>query len=227
MPWLQDFSLGVTYGPTQVCDQIRAARAAGANEFLLWDPEVTYTVGGICATAKMPATGTAKVPRAAEGRAGPAVPRLHDPRRGPADGAGRPPSPAGSAPPNELGQIPVLMHHQISNDESNVYDLSANEFRAELQRLWKDGFVPITASALVNAKIDIPKDRRPVVMTFDDGTKSQFALLPGRERRPGHRRRDHDGLRPEASGLQAGRHLLRQRRTRSSSVATSPTGCAG
>ena len=70
------------------------------------------------------------------------------------------------------------MHHQISNDASNVYDLSANEFRAELQRLWKDGFVPITASALVNGKIDIPKDRRPVVMTFDDGTKSQFALLP-------------------------------------------------
>ena len=139
---------------------------------------MTYTVGGICATAKMPATGTAKAPRLPKDAPGAAVPRLHDPR-----GRAQPtgpvgPSPAGSAPPNELGQIPVLMHHQISNDESNVYDLSANEFRAELQRLWKDGFVPITASALVNAKIDIPDDRRPVVMTFDDGTKSQFALLP-------------------------------------------------
>ena len=177
VPWLQDFSLGVTYGSTQVCDQIRAARAAGADEFLLWDPEVTYTVGGICASAKMPATGTAKVPRLPKDAPGlqflgsttPVVAQPTGPVR---------PSPAGSAPPNELGQIPVLMHHQISDDESNVYDLSANEFRAELQRLWKDGFVPITASALVNAKIDIPKDRRPVVMTFDDGTKSQFALLP-------------------------------------------------
>ena len=70
------------------------------------------------------------------------------------------------------------MHHQIVNDASNVYDLSANEFSAELQRLWKDGFVPITASALVNGKIDIAKDRRPVVMTFDDGTSSQFGLEP-------------------------------------------------
>ena len=177
VPWLQDFSLGVTYGPTQVCDQIRAARAAGADEFLLWDPEVTYTVGGICATAKMPATGTAKAPRLPKSAPGlqflgSTTPAVAQPT-GPVG-----PSPAGSAPPNELGQIPVLMHHQISNDESNVYDLSANEFRSELQRLWKDGFVPITASALANAKIDIPDDRRPVVMTFDDGTKSQFALLP-------------------------------------------------
>jgi hypothetical protein len=174
VPWLQDF---YEYGPAEVSAQIRAAKDAGANEFLLWDPEVTYSADGVPETAKMPATGTAKLASLPKGAPGlqflgsskPAV----APDQGPVT-----PSPAGSAPPNELGQIPVLMHHQISNDTSNVYDLTANEFRAELQRLWQDGFVPITASALVNAKIDIPDDRRPVVMTFDDGTKSQFALLP-------------------------------------------------
>ena len=178
VPWLQDF---YEYGPTEVCAQIRAAKNAGANEFLLWDPEVTYTSGGMCAKAKMPATGTVAKPTMPNDAPGlqflgstkPAAVTPQQPGGGPVT-----PSPAGSAPPNELGQIPVLMHHQISTDRSNVYDLTANEFRAELQRLWKDGFVPITASALVNAKIDIPKDRRPVVMTFDDGTKSQFALLP-------------------------------------------------
>ena len=176
VPWLQDF---FEYGPAEVSAQIRAAKDAGADEFLLWDPEVTYTADGVPETAKMPATGTAKQPRLPKtapglqflGSTKPAV-------AAPSAGGAVTPSPAGSAPPNELGQIPVVMHHQISNDRSNVYDLTANEFRAELQRLWKDGFVPITASALVNAKIDIPKDRRPVVMTFDDGTKSQFALLP-------------------------------------------------
>jgi peptidoglycan/xylan/chitin deacetylase (PgdA/CDA1 family) len=176
VPWLQDF---YEYGPTEVSAQIRAAKDAGANEFLLWDPEVTYTADGVPATAKMPATGTAKSPKLPKGTPGlqflgSTKPAVTTPTRiGPVT-----PSPAGSAPPNELGQIPVLMHHQISNDKSNVYDLTASEFRAELQRLWKDGFVPITASALVNVKIDIAKDRRPVVMTFDDGTKSQFALLP-------------------------------------------------
>jgi hypothetical protein len=43
VPWLQDFSLGVAYGPTQVRAQIAAARRNGIDEFLLWDPNVTYT----------------------------------------------------------------------------------------------------------------------------------------------------------------------------------------
>src|SRR5262249_5555419 len=29
VPWLQDFSLGVTYGPKQVCDQVHAAKSDG------------------------------------------------------------------------------------------------------------------------------------------------------------------------------------------------------
>lgn len=43
VPWLQDFSLGVTYGPYQVRAEIAAARRDGIDEFLLWDPAVSYT----------------------------------------------------------------------------------------------------------------------------------------------------------------------------------------
>jgi hypothetical protein len=43
VPWLQDFSLGVEYGPAEVRAQIRAAEARGIDEWLLWDPHVTYT----------------------------------------------------------------------------------------------------------------------------------------------------------------------------------------
>ena len=43
VPWLQDFTLGVTYGPAEVRAQINAARHDGIDEFLLWDPNVTYT----------------------------------------------------------------------------------------------------------------------------------------------------------------------------------------
>jgi len=43
VPWLQDFSLGVPYGPDEVRAQIDAAADAGAPEFILWDPNVTYT----------------------------------------------------------------------------------------------------------------------------------------------------------------------------------------
>ena len=43
LPWLQDFSLGVDYGPAEVRAQIEAAHDAGIDEWLLWDPAVTYT----------------------------------------------------------------------------------------------------------------------------------------------------------------------------------------
>jgi hypothetical protein len=43
VPWLQDFSLGVTYGPEEVRAQIRAARELGIDEWILWNPEARYT----------------------------------------------------------------------------------------------------------------------------------------------------------------------------------------
>ncbi len=43
MPWLQDFSLGVTYGPKQVAAQIKAAKDAGTDSFLLWNAAARYT----------------------------------------------------------------------------------------------------------------------------------------------------------------------------------------
>ncbi|MGF1665637.1 MAG: putative glycoside hydrolase [Acidimicrobiia bacterium] len=41
--WLQDFSLGVDYGPAEVRAQIDASVAAGVPDFLLWDAATTYT----------------------------------------------------------------------------------------------------------------------------------------------------------------------------------------
>lgn len=43
VPWLQDFSLGVRYGPEQVRAQIDGAAEAGVPEWILWSPAVRYT----------------------------------------------------------------------------------------------------------------------------------------------------------------------------------------
>ena len=43
VPWLQDFSIDAPYGRDEVRAQIQAARDAGVDEWLLWDPSVTYT----------------------------------------------------------------------------------------------------------------------------------------------------------------------------------------
>ncbi|MBK5093364.1 MAG: putative glycoside hydrolase [Actinobacteria bacterium] len=42
-PWLQDFSLAVTYTPDMVRRQINAVEELGIDEWLLWDPECTYS----------------------------------------------------------------------------------------------------------------------------------------------------------------------------------------
>ena len=47
VPWLQDFSLGYTYGPAEVQAQIDAARSLGIDSFLMWDPLVSYTTEGL------------------------------------------------------------------------------------------------------------------------------------------------------------------------------------
>jgi hypothetical protein len=51
VPWLQDFSLGVSYGPKQVKQQIAAAHADGVNEFLLWNAGAVYDAGGLAPDA--------------------------------------------------------------------------------------------------------------------------------------------------------------------------------
>jgi hypothetical protein len=47
VPWLQDFSLGIRYGPARVRAQIAAARRDGIGEFLLWSPRATYTAAAL------------------------------------------------------------------------------------------------------------------------------------------------------------------------------------
>jgi peptidoglycan/xylan/chitin deacetylase (PgdA/CDA1 family) len=58
------------------------------------------------------------------------------------------------------------------------YDQTPKEFRAELELLWRRGYVPIAVSDLIDGRIDIPAGTSPVVLTFDDATKEQLALRP-------------------------------------------------
>ncbi len=225
VPWLQDFSLSVPYGPDEVNAQIKGAADAGLPEFILWDPEVTYTSAGIPATAKFPTTGNAEVKTKAFNRPEPAsvsASAVPTSTEGPVD--------SGLAP-NELGQVPVMMYHQIVPDGGSEYDLTPDQFRAELERLWKEHYRPITAADLVNGTIDVPKGTTPVVMTFDDGTVSQMKLQGSDGVDPDTAvgimlefARTHPGFKPAATfylnddpfdaGAERGSHALLARRAR-------------
>jgi peptidoglycan/xylan/chitin deacetylase (PgdA/CDA1 family) len=156
VPWLQDFSLGVTYGPAEVRAQIQAARRDGIDEFILWDPAVTYTAEALAANAATSRAGLAR-PSAREAPGG------------------------GGRAPNELGEIPVLMHHEIRPDRVGDYDQTPAEFRSELQRLWREGYYPVTAAELVEGRLGaVPAGKTPVVLTFDDSTRYQLFFRDGK-----------------------------------------------
>ncbi|MBE9373435.1 polysaccharide deacetylase family protein [Saccharopolyspora sp. HNM0983] len=114
------------------------------------------------------------------------------------DAATAPPAPRPAPPPpeppppapedvgaNELGDVPVLMYHRITSEPSGVYERTPEDFRAELQRLADEDYVPVTATEFATGDIDIPAGKHPVVLTFDDGATSQFQVdgagnpLPG------------------------------------------------
>ena len=166
VPWLQDFSLGVTYGPAEVRAQIDAARDAGVREWILWDPAVTYTGAALGGDA-------ARFKRLATPHAGPLPPAKPEPKQG-ARSAPAAPSRAQAVRANELGVVPVIMYHQIREDGGD-YDLTAAEFRAELGRLHRAGYRPVRAIDLVTGRLNVPAGKSPVVLTFDDSTKEQFS----------------------------------------------------
>jgi hypothetical protein len=147
VPWLQDFSLGVDHGPAQVKAEIQATRDAGIDEYLLWDPAATYTAAALPTDARRARFAT------------------------------QTPATTGTAKPDELGVVPVLMHHQIRLHGSS-YDLTPSQLLGELTRLWRDGFYPVRAEDLVTGRMNVPKGKSPVVMTFDDADNNQVGFLP-------------------------------------------------
>jgi peptidoglycan/xylan/chitin deacetylase (PgdA/CDA1 family) len=85
---------------------------------------------------------------------------------------------------NELGEIPVLMYHQLTEGGGSEWDMDPDEFRAELEYLFDEGYVPVTVRDLARGDIDVPAGTTPVVLTFDDSTRSQAHLTDDGEIHP-------------------------------------------
>jgi peptidoglycan/xylan/chitin deacetylase (PgdA/CDA1 family) len=78
---------------------------------------------------------------------------------------------------NELGLIPVLMHHRLVPSSPGTYDMTPAFFRAELDRLYREKYHPVRAIDLVRHDLDaVPAGKTPVVLTFDDSTPGQVSF---------------------------------------------------
>ncbi len=81
--------------------------------------------------------------------------------------------------PNELGQIMVLMYHRIEAQDNpeDVWTRTPDQFRGDLQWLYDNDFYIIPIRDYVRNEINAPAGKRPVVLTFDDGTVGQFRMV--------------------------------------------------
>ena len=80
-------------------------------------------------------------------------------------------------PPNLNGQVLVLEYHLIGESEDRWQRTPVN-FRADLERLWTEGYYPINLRDLAAGDLSmIPAGKRPVVLTFDDSSIGQFRIL--------------------------------------------------
>jgi len=80
--------------------------------------------------------------------------------------------------PNELGEIMIIMYHGLSKKNA-TYSRTVESFKNDLEELYSSGFRLISLKDLVNGHIDIEAGYTPVVLTFDDGNRSNFNILEG------------------------------------------------
>lgn len=78
--------------------------------------------------------------------------------------------------PNESGEIMIVMYHNLS-ERNSEYARTVESFKSDLQRLYDMGFTTIPMSAFINGSYDVPAGRTPVVLTFDDGHRTNFNYL--------------------------------------------------
>ena len=78
--------------------------------------------------------------------------------------------------PNELGRIPVVEYHLIS-DHDALYSREIGHFKRDLEFIYQKGYRPVTISQLLDRKIDLPRGQSPVVFVFDDASPSQFSYI--------------------------------------------------
>lgn len=79
-------------------------------------------------------------------------------------------------PANKKGVVFVTEYHNIGEGKSKMFRTGA-QFRKDLERLYKQGFRPVTASEYLYNRMKLPPGASPVVMTFDDSQPSQIRLL--------------------------------------------------
>ena len=103
----------------------------------------------------------------------------------PMPGSSSPPPGVAPGPyrPNTMGEIMVIVYHNIGPKEDR-WERTPAGFRSDLQALYDRGYRPVNLRDVVTGHIDVPKGYSPVVITFDDGSEGQFRYITGVDGKP-------------------------------------------
>lgn len=77
---------------------------------------------------------------------------------------------------NELEKVLILEYHLIQTQPS-VWSRSPNDFRNDLEILYKADFRSIALNEYIQGKINLPAGTHAVIFTFDDSSPGQFRYL--------------------------------------------------
>lgn len=81
-------------------------------------------------------------------------------------------------PPNELGKVMVLMYHRIEPKES-TWARTPEKFKEDLEVLYSKGYFLVNLVDLIDGRLNVPKGKTPVVLTFDDTAAGQINKING------------------------------------------------
>lgn len=81
-----------------------------------------------------------------------------------------------SLEPNEVGQIMILMYHNIGEEEEE-WTRTPENFRKDLLNLYEKGYRAVSLEDYVNNNMDVEAGKTPIVITFDDGNENNFSII--------------------------------------------------
>lgn len=74
---------------------------------------------------------------------------------------------------NKDGKIMILEYHAIGR-KNTLLDRTVASFRNDLEKLYKLGYRPVTATEWLDDRMELAPGASPVIITFDDARDSQF-----------------------------------------------------
>lgn len=77
---------------------------------------------------------------------------------------------------NEVGQVMILMYHNIGQEEKE-WTRTPENFYKDLLTLYKKGYRAVSLEDYVNNNMDVEAGKTPVVITFDDGNENNFRII--------------------------------------------------